>query len=235
MPNNRLLATNQTENKIELYDQYLNHLKTVDNFDGETFNPYGVALNDKNEIYISDRLNNRILMIDLDFKKIKSIGSKGYGKNEFRNPAGICFKNNKLYICDDDNRRIEIYSENLEYIESLRLCYRPQFIKASDSTLCIQAAYSGGLNFHCLNGLASKNTYFKDSSRISMIDSCFYQYRCSNQTVLCFDDNGSFTKEIIVAGIDSYTLRGYDGFLLKLNDNLLMSSNDKKLLIKFSK
>ena len=46
----------------------------------------------------------------------------GYGKGEFHNPRGIAFDKiqNKLYICDSYNSRIQVFNTDGEYLHSFR-------------------------------------------------------------------------------------------------------------------
>ena len=69
-------------------------------------------------------------MVDLDFNFIKSIG-------QLNTPSGVCFKNQRLYVADNLNKRVQILSEDLELIKSLPLEYHPWKLKVSNEMLCI--------------------------------------------------------------------------------------------------
>ena len=94
----------------------LNLVKRIDKTNGVTFGPIAIASNSKEKnIYICDNLNHRILMADSDFNFIKSVGSAGKKINQFFYPIDICYKNGCLclYICDDWNKRVQIFSKNI--------------------------------------------------------------------------------------------------------------------------
>ena len=56
-------------------------------------------------------------MYELDGKYVSSIGSEGSGELQFNRPSGLSTdeSNNYIYICDFNNNRIQIISENLQY------------------------------------------------------------------------------------------------------------------------
>ena len=56
------------------------------------------ALNQRNEIYVSDSYKHCIILFDLNLKKLKKFGSKEAGNNQFLYPYGLCCHGNYLYI-----------------------------------------------------------------------------------------------------------------------------------------
>jgi hypothetical protein len=236
LPNNILLAANYKDSKLELFDQNFKHLNTIEQINGEAFRPIGIDINKKDDIYISDHFNDRILMVDLDFNLIKAVGSRGSGQNQFNKPCGICFHYNKLFVCDGKNYRIVIFTQDLEFINAVKLDYMPWLVKASNSTLCIETDSPGVLYFYNLTDFSLKHKYEYGVCRISEVDSSFYAFHHSTQTVFCFDENGTFKNEINFKGFERYVGNYYDGFIFKLNnENIVMSFHNKRKLIKFSK
>ena len=59
--------------------------------------------------------NHCIQVYQLDGKFVSSIGGLGSGELQFQNPWGLSTSNNDVYICDTDNNRIEILTEDLQY------------------------------------------------------------------------------------------------------------------------
>ena len=68
-----------------------------------------------NKVFIS--LSNCILVYQLDGKFVSRIGSGGRGELQFCGLRGLSTDefNNDIYICDYNNNRIQIISENLQY------------------------------------------------------------------------------------------------------------------------
>ena len=82
--------------------------------EGKMFCPTGLLIRD-NTVFISH--NHCILVYQLDGKFVSRIGKEGSGKLQFKHPWGISTdeSNNDIYICDSNNNRIQIISENLQY------------------------------------------------------------------------------------------------------------------------
>ena len=87
-------------------------------FGGSTLNnPASVCADDNGNIYISDTGNNRIVVLDSDYRFKYSIDSFiGLdGKEQsFKAPTGIFVDGNSyLYVADKDNKQIEIFKDGL--------------------------------------------------------------------------------------------------------------------------
>jgi hypothetical protein len=62
-------------------------IKRIDKINREIFQPSTILANfDEKQFYICDNLNHRILITDLDFNFIKSVGSKGSEMLQFDGP-----------------------------------------------------------------------------------------------------------------------------------------------------
>ena len=61
--------------------------------------------------------DDHILVYQLDGKFVSRIGSSGSGDLQFNNPFGLTTdeSNNDIYICDRNNNRIQIISQNFQY------------------------------------------------------------------------------------------------------------------------
>jgi len=62
------------------------------------------------EIFITDGCYIKIFKDDFSFKGF--FGAAGSKKGELLYPSGICKKNNRLYICDTQNHRIQVFEKN---------------------------------------------------------------------------------------------------------------------------
>ena len=129
--NNKIISANYDEKSLTIHDKKFNLIKKIDKINNEEFTPIAIALNEEDDIlYIAEYEKNRIIMCDLDFNKVKSIGSCGTKNEQFDGLIDICFKNKKLYVCDNGNNRIKIFDQNLKFINSF-YCEAPQKIKVS--------------------------------------------------------------------------------------------------------
>ena len=85
-------------------------------FDG----PWGVAVNERNEIAVTDRYNNRVQIFSSDGTYLRSFGSKGDQEGEFNEPTGIAYLNNgNIVVADTFNNRLQIFTEQGEYLTQI--------------------------------------------------------------------------------------------------------------------
>ena len=79
--------------------------------------PLGVAVNERNELAVTDNGNNRIQVFSSDGTLLRSFGRKGNKQGEFNWPSGIAFdKNGNIIVVDSRNNRIQRFSEQGEYL-----------------------------------------------------------------------------------------------------------------------
>ena len=78
--------------------------------------PWGVAVNERDEIAVTGADNNRIQVFSSDGTYLRSFGKKGDKRGEL--PAGIAFdpKNGNVLVVDRNNHRVQLFSEQGEYL-----------------------------------------------------------------------------------------------------------------------
>ena len=85
-------------------------------FDG----PWGVAVNERNEIAVTDRDNNRVQIFSSDGTYLRSFSSAGDQEGEFNEPTGIAYLNNgNIVVADSINDRLQIFTEQGEYLTQI--------------------------------------------------------------------------------------------------------------------
>ena len=80
--------------------------------------PWGVAVNERNEIAVTDAGNNRVQVFSSDGTHLRSFGREGDNKGEFNFPTGIAFdrKSGNILVVDCYNHRVQLFSEQGEYL-----------------------------------------------------------------------------------------------------------------------
>jgi len=79
--------------------------------------PRGVAVNERNEIAVTDTGNHRIQVFSSDGTYLRSFGAKGDKQAQLDCPAGIAFDNNgHIVVVDSDNHRVQVFSEQGEFL-----------------------------------------------------------------------------------------------------------------------
>ena len=81
------------------------------------FNDIGLmkAIND--QLYVCDRGNNRIQILNTKFKYINSFGCYGDGNGQFKRPTGIAQdRAGNLYVTDSHNHRVQVFDYKGQFL-----------------------------------------------------------------------------------------------------------------------
>ena len=79
-------------------------------------NPWGVAVNEQDEIVVSDVGNHKIHLFKSDGTHVKSFGGFGAQPGEFNRPAGIAFHVDNIIIAEQHNNRVQEVSKQGQYL-----------------------------------------------------------------------------------------------------------------------
>jgi hypothetical protein len=233
LKDDQIIITHRSDKCLKIYDKDLNFISKVDRINGEEFQPLGILANfEKKQFYICDYLNDRILITDLDFNFIKSVGSKGSGNCQFDGPYDFCFSNSKFYICDFFNQRIQVYSKDFDFVTSFKVEYNPWKIKSTNSTICVVANSPSGIYFYNSIDFHLIRNYNHFNGRISQINSIFYEFNHKTQTMSCYDENANLKEEIALKGLEKFLVGFWDGEFICNNGSLFIQSQNHKKIIK---
>ena len=80
--------------------------------------PWGVAVNKRDEIAVTEFSNNRIQVLSSDGTYLRSFGTRGDKQGELHFPTGIAFdrKNGNILVVDRGSHRVQLFSEQGEYL-----------------------------------------------------------------------------------------------------------------------
>ena len=79
--------------------------------------PYGVAVNDQDEIAVTELGNNRVSVFSSDGTHLRSFGRKGQNNGEFQGPEGIAFDSNgNIVVADSFNHRVQVFDRNGNFL-----------------------------------------------------------------------------------------------------------------------
>ena len=229
LPNSRNLITSL--DRLRIYDENWKCIQDIDKINDEEIKPYGVALNiDDEKTYIADCRKHRILMIDFEFNLIKSVGSQGTEYNQFDEPFDLCLLNNNLYVCDSNNNRIQVLNNNLEFLKSFEVDYKPYQIKPLNSILAVQAKME--ICFYNSSDLSLIQKYDHGLCVISKLNSNIYGFNNEAKKLFSYDEDSNLSEVI------NFTERSlkdtWDGALCERNGVLFVISNSMRKIIKFS-
>ena len=84
---------------------------------GMLYLPCGVAVNERDEIAVTDTNNDRVQVFSSNGTYLRSFGRKGDKQGEFNWPTGIAFdKNRRSIVVDKSNHRVQLFNEQGEYL-----------------------------------------------------------------------------------------------------------------------
>ena len=85
-------------------------------FSEKMSNPIGICVF-QNTVFVTQRIGDCVNMYELEGKLMKSVGSNGNGEAQFNGPHGIDVsdRNHNIYVCDYNNNRVQILTEELKY------------------------------------------------------------------------------------------------------------------------
>ena len=86
---------------------------------GEFRKPWGVAVNERDEIAIADLGNNRIQVLSSEGGIIRSFGKAGSDDGEFKGPCDVTWGGKgEIIVSDSGNHRIQLFSGAGEFIKA---------------------------------------------------------------------------------------------------------------------
>ena len=84
---------------------------------GMLHRPWGLAVNSRDEIAVSEHGNGRISVFSRDGTHISSFGKWGENNGEFTFPCGIIFdKNHNILVADTCNHRVQVFDRNGNFL-----------------------------------------------------------------------------------------------------------------------
>ena len=79
--------------------------------------PNRMAVNERDEIAVTDTYNHRVQVFSSDGTHLRSFGRKGDRQGELNWPAGIAFdKSSRSIVVDNNNHRVQLFNEQGEYL-----------------------------------------------------------------------------------------------------------------------
>ena len=79
--------------------------------------PWGVAVNDRDEIAVTELWNHRVSVFSSDGTHLRSFGRKGKNNGEFQFPAGIAFDSHgNTVVVDSNNHRVQVFDRNGNFL-----------------------------------------------------------------------------------------------------------------------
>ncbi|GAH88654.1 unnamed protein product, partial [marine sediment metagenome] len=117
-------------------------------------NPCDIAISSEGFIYILDSEDNNLKMFKSDGTFSKCFGRKGQGPGEFVRPWAISVIEDKFWVADTGNRRVQVFSIDGMYLRSYK----------------VPVEYGGGLAFDEKGSIYLNTKGFRSPKLISVHD-----------------------------------------------------------------
>ena len=102
---------------LNIDEDYLGEFSQFGDGDGDLTWPTSIALDSKQNVYVSDIWLNRISIFDKDGEFLDKWGVQGSGDGELNKPSGIRFdKEENLYMVDSCNHRVQVFTKNGKFL-----------------------------------------------------------------------------------------------------------------------
>jgi DNA-binding beta-propeller fold protein YncE len=92
-------------------EEQVNEFFTYGQGDGKSIWPFGVAVDSKHNVYVSDEWTNTISVFRTNGSFVRKWGKTGSGEGELLRPAGLAVdKNDNLIVADSGNNRLQVFT-----------------------------------------------------------------------------------------------------------------------------
>ena len=79
--------------------------------------PTGITTDGEGNVYVTSE-DHKLWKFNRRGEVVKSVGKKGESVGEFDNPYNVQYHNHRVYVCDRDNGRVQVFDSNLNFVQS---------------------------------------------------------------------------------------------------------------------
>ena len=207
-----IYVTDQSNNCIKVFDSLARYLTKFGHLDGKGKMNYPRCLAiGGSRVFITQGVSS-ILTYQLDGKFIYKIGVFGDGDLEFNYPWGLTINENTrdLYICDLNNNRVQILSENFQYKSQFgkEILTKPRDITLTTEKLFVLDASNPCLHIFGKDLLLQTNVIKTGVGPRQLIDPHYFFVDrfgnilvsdCGSNSILIFNSEFKFRHQIAVS------------------------------------
>ena len=166
--------------------------------------PRGIAVNDKDEIAVTDEDNHRIQIFRKDGTHLRSFGRKGTQQGQFSYPNGVTFYNDNIIVSDSYNHRIQIFDDQGHYLDQFgekgkldhQLDYPRGLSIDSDGNIIVADLANKSIKIFTLDGQFLRRIGEEGSFAVPVHciqhDNCFIVSDIGDSCIKVFDNQGKF-------------------------------------------
>ena len=180
-----------------------------------------------NKVFVSH--SDCILVYQLDGKFVSSIGSRGSGELQFICPWGLSTDeyNNDIYICDYNNHRIQIISENLQFKSQFGkdTLHYPRDIKHYKDNIFILDQSNPCLHIYNRDLVLQHSVVTRGEGQQVVFPSFFFIDNFGNILITDNDSNSIFILNSEFEFIHKISVSRPSGITMDRDDRIIVTSN----------
>ena len=206
---------------------------------GELNNSRGISIDKiKNELFISDRGNSRIQVLNLEGEYLRSFES-----DHLKEPFAICVSQDGVFVTDRASDCLLKFSLEAQFIKKTGsrgkkpgyfkgikgLCYEAGFVYVCDSG--IQRIQIFDLNLHFIQDFGSGE--IKHPTDINIYSDTLYVLSQTENTIYCYNRDGTHLRKIELAGQEQQIILAIF-FSIDKKGNFIISDHSNNEICIFS-
>ena len=201
--------------------------------------PWGMAVNDQDEIAVTEFWNHRVSVFSSDGTHLRSFGRIGNNNGEFKFPSWIAFdSHSNIVVVDSNNHRVQVFDRNgnflskfgeygshdnqLQYPEGLSINGNGDIIVADTNNKLIKIFSSSGKYLRKFGGAGS----LVDPHHCVQHGQYFIVSDLGDNSIKMFDLEGKFISKFGKRGIKDGKF-SQPGYLSVNKEGLLMVCDEK--------
>ena len=145
-------------------------------------------------------------------------------------PHGICYSNDFIYVCDYNNKRIQVLTEDLKYLKSFQLNYRPWYIQVINNIACIRHFDEEQISFYELPSFIIKYSYSGHNGWICTIRSYFIEFYQDFKMCFFYNKDGLLMQKQKFTFKDDFKFNQFDPITYFNNKLIFAEHTSNKLL-----
>jgi DNA-binding beta-propeller fold protein YncE len=113
----RLFVTDTMNFRVQVFDsegKYLNSFGHAGDGAGDFAKPKGIAIDSAGHVYVVEGFNDVVQIFDDSGRLLLAFGGSGAGAGQLWLPTGIAIANDRIYVADSANRRLQMF----EYVRT---------------------------------------------------------------------------------------------------------------------
>lgn len=111
-PDGRLYVTDSMNFRVQIFHQsgkFLSSFGRLGDGSGNFNRPKGIGVDSDGHIYVVEGLHDVVQIFDEEGRFLLAFGGSGTGDGEFWLPAGLTIHDDRIYVSDSSNRRVQVF------------------------------------------------------------------------------------------------------------------------------